>query len=209
MKDRMRHSAFIRDRTGNHWHVEVSKRENGYFFEAGWSKFVQEKNVQWGDCLVFEYDGESFFDVKIFGDTACEKEFSVEVSEAQVKEEEMEEEGEECENYEDEDGENEEMEENDEHDENYRMDSDEDRYIHDDHDEIVDLRDANKRKQSNKKGSSSGGRGNSTKSTNDLADEIIFNLGLVGRPKNPYFVGKLDPKRKSDLVSIISFLNLH
>ncbi|KAF1002922.1 putative B3 domain-containing protein At5g66980 isoform X1 [Apium graveolens] len=179
MKDRMPHSAFIRDRKGNHWHVEVSQRENRDFFEAGWSKFVQEKNVQWGDFLVFEYDGESFFDVKIFGDTTCEKEFSAEVFEAEVKEEEeTEEEGEDCENYEDEDSEDEEME-----------------Y------ESVELRDAKKRKQSNTKDSSGSGRGrgNSTKCTNDLADEIIFDLGLVDRPKNPYFVGKLDPKRKSDL----------
>lgn len=201
MKDRMPRSAFIRDREKKSWHVEVSQRENKNFFEAGWSKFVQEKNVQLGDCLVFEYDGESFFDVKIFGDTACEKEFSVEVFEAQVKEEDFEgEEDEDSENHEDEDGEDGEMEEEDEDDLNYRVEVDEDGYSDDDQDEIVELRDANKRKQSNKKDKScSGKRGKNTMSTNDLSDKIIFELGIVDRPKNPYFVGKLDPKRKSDL----------
>ncbi|KAK1402607.1 hypothetical protein POM88_002212 [Heracleum sosnowskyi] len=201
MKDRMPRSAFIRDRKENLWHVEVSRRENKNFFEAGWSKFVQEKKVQFGDCLVFEYDGESFFDVEIFGDTACEKEFSVEVFEAQVKEEEMEEEeDEDNENHEDEDGEGEEMKEEDEQDENYSAEIHEDGYSEDDHDEIVELRDANERMQSNKKDKNcTGEKGNNTKSTDDLADEIIFDLGTVDRPKNPYFVGKLDPKRKSDL----------
>lgn len=207
MKDRMPSSAFIRDREENLWLVEVSQRENEFFFEAGWSKFVQEKKVQWGNCLVFEYDGESFFDVKIFGKTACEKDFNVEVFEARVKEEEMEEEEDEDsdQNCEDEEVEDEETEKE----ENYRAEINDDGYGEDYEDEIVELRDANKRKQSTKKDKScSGGIGNNAKSK-DLADETIFDMGIVDRPKNPYFVGKLDPKRKSDLVSIIVLVDLH
>ncbi|KAL8156312.1 hypothetical protein AgCh_001422 [Apium graveolens] len=188
MKDRMPHSAFMRDGKGNHWHVEVSKRENKAFLEAGWSKFVQEKIVQWGDFLLFEHDGESFFDVKIFGDTTCEKEFNAEVFEARVKEEE------EMEEEESEEEEEEEMEEEESED----SENDED----DDQDEILVLRDENRRHKS-KKGDSScsggrgRGRGDNMKTTTELSDEMIFDH--VDRPKNPYFVGKLDPKRKSDL----------
>ena len=83
-------NAFIRDCKENIWHVEVSQRENKNFFEAGWSKFVQDQNVQYTDCLLFEYDSISYFDVKIFGDTACEKESCDVLFQAQVKDEEME-----------------------------------------------------------------------------------------------------------------------
>ncbi|KAK1402606.1 hypothetical protein POM88_002211 [Heracleum sosnowskyi] len=138
---------------------------------------------------------EKIWNVEIFGQTACEKEFSVEAFEAQVKEED-----EDSEDHDYKEGEDKEMDEEDEHDGNYRAEMDEDGYSEDDQDEIVELRDANKRKRNNKKDKScNGGRGNNAKSTKDLADDIIFDLGIVDRPKNPYFVGKLDPKRKSDL----------
>nr|XP_017226489.1 PREDICTED: putative B3 domain-containing protein At5g66980 [Daucus carota subsp. sativus] len=65
MKDRLPNNAIIRDRKENYWPVEVLQREKKKFFEAGWTKFVQDKNVQYGDFLVFEYDGGSFFDVRI------------------------------------------------------------------------------------------------------------------------------------------------
>ncbi|XP_063940045.1 B3 domain-containing protein At1g16640 [Daucus carota subsp. sativus] len=124
MKDRLPNNAFIRDRKENFWPVEVLQREKKKFFEAGWTKFVQDKNVQYGDFLVFEYDGGSFFDVRIFGVTACEKEFSVEGFEADEMEEEEDEKGE---NYVDEEGHDKEMEdEEDEHKADNRVEMDDD-----------------------------------------------------------------------------------
>ncbi|KAM7251700.1 hypothetical protein ACFE04_023583 [Oxalis oulophora] len=56
------------------WGVLMEKSEKGYFFNKGWSKFVTDHHLQFGDCLVFWLITNSSFEVLIYdGDNACEK----------------------------------------------------------------------------------------------------------------------------------------
>lgn len=47
------------------------------FFRNGWPDFVKDNYLEIGDFLVFEYDGKSTFNVKIYGRNACEKDIRV------------------------------------------------------------------------------------------------------------------------------------
>lgn len=46
---------------------------NNLFFWSGWHDFVKDNSLDIGDFLVFKYDGNSMFKVKIYGRNACEK----------------------------------------------------------------------------------------------------------------------------------------
>lgn len=53
--------------------MELERRENGLFLHNhGWHRFVKDHRLQFGDFLVFRYDGESKFKVKIYDRTCCE-----------------------------------------------------------------------------------------------------------------------------------------
>ncbi|XP_027068888.2 putative B3 domain-containing protein At5g66980 [Coffea arabica] len=56
------------------WAVEVAKIENDLFFQAGWSQFLAENCLEFGDLLVFQYNGGQEFDFKILGKTADKRE---------------------------------------------------------------------------------------------------------------------------------------
>lgn len=53
--------------------MELEDRENGLFFRNGWQGFVKDNHLESGDLLVFDYDGETKFNVKIYDRSACEK----------------------------------------------------------------------------------------------------------------------------------------
>ncbi|KAL6205759.1 hypothetical protein ACLB2K_023011 [Fragaria x ananassa] len=53
--------------------VELERRKNGLFFHShGWHSFVKDHLLQFGDFLVFQYDGKSKFKVKVYDRTCCE-----------------------------------------------------------------------------------------------------------------------------------------
>lgn len=52
----------------------MEKVGDDLFFQNGWPDFVEENFLQLGDILVFKYQGNSQFDVKMFDKTGCEKE---------------------------------------------------------------------------------------------------------------------------------------
>ncbi|KAM7252364.1 hypothetical protein ACFE04_024247 [Oxalis oulophora] len=59
------------------WGVLMEKSEKGYFFSKGWSKFVNDHDLQIGDSLVFWLITNSSFEVVIYdGDNACVKDTS-------------------------------------------------------------------------------------------------------------------------------------
>ncbi|XP_058081103.1 putative B3 domain-containing protein At5g66980 [Magnolia sinica] len=64
----------LRNSAGRFWHLKVKIIDSHLFFQDGWSDFVKENLLQIGDVLVFGYDGDLEFDVKIFGRSGCEKE---------------------------------------------------------------------------------------------------------------------------------------
>ncbi|XP_077233164.1 B3 domain-containing protein Os01g0723500-like isoform X2 [Tasmannia lanceolata] len=66
--------SILKNPTGKFWHVKVERIGNDLFFQEGWQNFVKDNSLQTGDFLVLEYDGNSEFDVLIFGKSGCEKE---------------------------------------------------------------------------------------------------------------------------------------
>ncbi|KAL6954264.1 hypothetical protein U1Q18_039385 [Sarracenia purpurea var. burkii] len=66
--------TILKDLSGKSWHVEMEEAENGIFFKNGWEIFVNDHSLEFGNFLVFRYNGNSSFDVKIFGNNGCIKE---------------------------------------------------------------------------------------------------------------------------------------
>lgn len=58
-------------------HVNVKKVSDKLFLGEGWSLFVQDNSLEFGDFLVFEYAGNSTLNVMIFEKSGCEKQFSL------------------------------------------------------------------------------------------------------------------------------------
>ncbi|KAL1350531.1 hypothetical protein HN51_014583 [Arachis hypogaea] len=66
------------DHEGNSWDVELKKMDDGLLvLKNGWKKFVRDKCLEQADFLVFEYDGNSKFHVKIFSKSGCRKEAAI------------------------------------------------------------------------------------------------------------------------------------
>ncbi|GAU15372.1 hypothetical protein TSUD_04410 [Trifolium subterraneum] len=60
--------------SGNNWQVRLVEQDNCLFFHHGWSTFVGDHHLEYGDLLVFRYEGHLHFTVQVFGENACEKE---------------------------------------------------------------------------------------------------------------------------------------
>lgn len=56
------------------WHVSVRKVDNKLYFEKGWTDFVWDNSLGFGDFLIFRYVGNLQFIVDIYDATCCEKE---------------------------------------------------------------------------------------------------------------------------------------
>ncbi|XP_059658650.1 putative B3 domain-containing protein At5g66980 [Cornus florida] len=69
--------AILKDLSGKCWHVEMEDVENGVFIKNGWQCFVNHYSVELGDFLVFRYNGNSLFNVRIYGRNGCGKEDSL------------------------------------------------------------------------------------------------------------------------------------
>jgi hypothetical protein len=60
--------------SGNTWQVRLVEHDNYLFLHHGWSTFVGDHHLEYGDLLVFRYEGHLHFTVQVFGENACEKE---------------------------------------------------------------------------------------------------------------------------------------
>ncbi|XP_058725213.1 B3 domain-containing protein Os01g0723500-like [Vicia villosa] len=60
--------------SGNTWQVRLVEQGNYLFFHQGWSTFTEDHHLEYGDLLVFRYEGDLHFTVQVFGKNACEKE---------------------------------------------------------------------------------------------------------------------------------------
>lgn len=74
--------------TGGVWHVKVARETDGVYFSDGWRKFVKDNKVEFGDFLLFKYDGNLSFEVDVYGKTCCEKEVQAEIMQNEVVQEE-------------------------------------------------------------------------------------------------------------------------
>ncbi|PKU62585.1 B3 domain-containing protein Os12g0592300 isoform X1 [Dendrobium catenatum] len=59
--------------SGDIWHVELKKTNDGVVLDCGWKYFVEAYGIQENDTLVFKYDGCSSFLVLMFEQSGCEK----------------------------------------------------------------------------------------------------------------------------------------
>ncbi|OIT07179.1 PREDICTED: B3 domain-containing protein At4g34400-like [Nicotiana attenuata] len=78
----------LRDRFGNVWPIGLAKKDRDLYFQDGWVKFIEDNSLEFGDFLIFDYDGNGVFDFKLLGKTACEKK-GAGVTSVKVEEEEM------------------------------------------------------------------------------------------------------------------------
>lgn len=52
----------------------MNKIDDDVYFKSGWEKFVQDNSLEFGDFLIFYYNGGSDFFVSISGKNNCLKE---------------------------------------------------------------------------------------------------------------------------------------
>lgn len=61
--------------TDKAWFVNVKEVDGSVVLEKGWENFVADTCLEFGDFLMFSYNGFSKFKVSIYGKNGCEKEF--------------------------------------------------------------------------------------------------------------------------------------
>lgn len=66
--------AILKGPSGRSWRVQLSKRVTGTYLQDGWAEFVKDHSLKDSDFLLFRYDGNRRFTVRIFDKTACERE---------------------------------------------------------------------------------------------------------------------------------------
>ncbi|XP_043713903.1 B3 domain-containing protein Os01g0723500-like isoform X2 [Telopea speciosissima] len=67
--------ATIEDSSGSHWRIKLNKTTDGTYLEDGWQDFVKDHSIYDYNFLVFGYDGNTCFDVNIFDESACERDY--------------------------------------------------------------------------------------------------------------------------------------
>ncbi|KAM5578668.1 B3 domain-containing transcription factor VRN1-like [Rosa sericea] len=65
-------SACLKLPSGSEWEVELTRCNGKVWFEKGWPEFSKFCSLDYGDFLVFRYEGNSIFQVCIFDRTATE-----------------------------------------------------------------------------------------------------------------------------------------
>ncbi|XP_020273687.1 B3 domain-containing protein REM5-like isoform X2 [Asparagus officinalis] len=73
--------SVLRSSAGREWEIKMGTVDEQIFFQDGWDRFISNNSINLGDFLVFFYDGDVGFDVKIYGTSCCEKrdEFDVKI----------------------------------------------------------------------------------------------------------------------------------
>lgn len=66
-------TATLRVASGGLWTVKVKIIGNGVFMEEGWEEFARDNSMKNSDFLLFEYDGNMRFSVKIFDPNGVER----------------------------------------------------------------------------------------------------------------------------------------
>ncbi|XP_049350443.1 B3 domain-containing protein At5g60140-like [Solanum verrucosum] len=67
-------NVFLRDRFNNIWPMGVTRIGRDLYFQYGWEKFIEDNTLEFGDFIIFDYDGNGTFDFKLLGITGCVKE---------------------------------------------------------------------------------------------------------------------------------------
>ncbi|CAI8584222.1 unnamed protein product [Vicia faba] len=74
IKKNLPESVTLKGPSGMLWNIELTTRDDTFYFRHGWKQFVKEHSLKENDFLVFKYNGESLFEVLIFdSESLCEK----------------------------------------------------------------------------------------------------------------------------------------
>jgi hypothetical protein len=65
--------AILFDHTKKPWQVTLEQTEGRLCFKNGWQCFASDHSLELGDFLVFKYNRNSSFEVKIFSKYGCKK----------------------------------------------------------------------------------------------------------------------------------------
>jgi hypothetical protein len=83
MVGRELHEVILHEHSGGGTPYEVEVWYNGcgkMYFRGGWSQFAEDSDPHQGFFMIFDYHcGTSKFDVKIYDNTLCQKEYEAEV----------------------------------------------------------------------------------------------------------------------------------
>ncbi|KAI6695306.1 hypothetical protein NL676_023016 [Syzygium grande] len=83
--------AVLMDTTGRSWPIGIAEVGNKLFIKSGWRDFIINHPLDFADFLIFRYNRDSVFLVKVFGKNGCRKEATYRVNRqsAVVKTEEL------------------------------------------------------------------------------------------------------------------------
>ncbi|KAI9181483.1 hypothetical protein LWI28_015392 [Acer negundo] len=70
---RLPKNAVLSNYIGSSWHVILDCIDGRVCFLNGWQKFFKDNSIEYGDFLIFRYDGHRGFSFKILGKSGCEK----------------------------------------------------------------------------------------------------------------------------------------
>ncbi|GAU15370.1 hypothetical protein TSUD_04390 [Trifolium subterraneum] len=74
VKKKLPENVTLKGPSGVVWKVGLTSRDDTLYFTSGWQQFVKDHSLKENDVLVFKYNGESHFEVLIFGgESLCEK----------------------------------------------------------------------------------------------------------------------------------------
>jgi hypothetical protein len=65
--------AIIASQIGKFWPIDIKKEGSGMFLAAGWSQFLTFHGISEGDVVLFRYEGNMAFKIKVFGLNGCPK----------------------------------------------------------------------------------------------------------------------------------------
>lgn len=65
--------VILQSTRGRKWEVKMEIEDKQFFFRDGWETFISDYSISCGDFIVFFYDGDAKFYMKIYGVTGCEK----------------------------------------------------------------------------------------------------------------------------------------
>ncbi|KAF3326212.1 B3 domain-containing protein [Carex littledalei] len=72
-------ASLVSTQSDKFWRVDVCQNEQGICFSRGWPEFAKAHHLQIGYLLVFRYEGNMVFHVKVFDTTSCLMDYSLKI----------------------------------------------------------------------------------------------------------------------------------
>ncbi|KAM7266747.1 hypothetical protein ACFE04_004644 [Oxalis oulophora] len=75
LRNKLPETVTLKGPSGVMWNIGITVLDNSVYFKHGWGAFVKKNFLEENDILIFNYNGDSHFDVLMFdGGNFCEKE---------------------------------------------------------------------------------------------------------------------------------------